>query len=56
MPESLTCAVCGHSVALDEDHHYVTDEMKRMRDRDEQDEFVLHDLCADAIFEGWYRP
>lgn len=56
MVESLTCAVCGHSVALDEDHRRVTDEKKRMRDRDEQDEYVLHLRCADAIFEGWSRP
>ncbi|MUV57209.1 hypothetical protein SAMN04487947_0422 [Halogeometricum rufum] len=56
MVDSLTCAVCGGSVPLDEDHHYVTDEKKRMHDRDEQDEFVLHDRCARATFEGWWSP
>jgi len=56
MVETLPCAVCGHRVSLDEDHRTVTDEKKRMRDRDEQDEYVLHDRCAEAVFEGWRTP
>lgn len=55
-PESLTCAVCGGSVALDEDHRVVRDEKKRTQDRNEQDEFILHDRCANAVFEGWWSP
>ncbi len=56
MPESLPCAVCGERVALDEDHRRVTDEKRRMRDRDEQDDYVLHDRCAEAVFGGWWSP
>jgi len=56
MRESLTCAVCGRSVALDQDHRKVTDEKKRTRDRDEQTDYVLHDRCATAVFEGWWSP
>lgn len=56
MVESLTCAVCGGSVPLDQDHTYVTVEKNRMHDRDEQDEFVLHGRCAHAAFEGWRSP
>ena len=56
MVESLPCAVCRRPVPLDEDHRQVTDEKKRMRDRDEQDEYVLHDDCARAVFEGWRTP
>ncbi len=56
MTETLTCGVCGERVSLDSDHHVVTDEITRMRDRDEQDEFVLHDRCATAVFEGWWSP
>lgn len=56
MVESLTCAVCGGSVPLDEDHRRVTDEKKRTRDRDEQDDYYLHDRCANAVFDGWRTP
>jgi predicted nucleic acid-binding Zn ribbon protein len=56
MPESLICAVCGHPVPLDQDHRVVTDEKKRMRDRNEQDDYVVHDRCANAIFDGWKTP
>lgn len=54
--ESVICAVCGQQVALDEDHRVVTDEAKRMRDRDKQEDYVLHLRCADAVFEGWCSP
>lgn len=56
MVESLACAICGGPVALDSDHRYVTVEKKRMRDRNEQDEYILHDLCARAVFDGWRTP
>ena len=54
--DSATCAVCGRSVPLDGDHAKVTVETVRMRDRNEMDDYVLHDLCALAVFEGWSTP
>lgn len=56
MVESLPCAICGYSVPLDEDHDYVTVEHKRMRDRDQQEEYILHTRCSRAVFEGYRTP
>lgn len=56
MVESLPCAICGHNVPLDMDHRVVRDEKKRTDDRDRQDDYVLHDRCADAVFDGWSTP
>jgi hypothetical protein len=54
--ESLPCAVCGFSVPLDEDHTRVQVDKKRMRDRDDRDDYVIHDSCARSVFEGWTSP
>ncbi len=56
MTESLTCAVCGFSVPLDEDHTVVKVHKKRTDDRDDRDDYVVHDRCARSFFEGWSRP
>jgi hypothetical protein len=54
--DSVTCAVCGGSVPLDQDHARVNVETVRTRDRNDVDDYVLHDLCALAVFEGWSSP
>lgn len=56
MTESLPCAVCGHSVPLDMDYVTVLATTKRIRDRDEQDDYVLHEECARSALEGWSTP
>jgi len=56
MTESLPCAVCGYPVPLDMDHRRVTDKKVSTRDRDDQDDYYLHERCADAVFDGWRTP
>jgi len=50
------CGVCGRSVAPDTDHVRVEVEKKRMDDRDDQDEYYLHQRCAMTVFGGWESP
>jgi len=56
MTDSLTCAVCGEYVPLDERHVHVTVETKDPRDRDGRDDYYLHARCAEAVTSGWREP
>jgi hypothetical protein len=51
-----TCAVCGRSVAPDTDHVVVEAETKRMRDRNEVDNYYLHERCAMNALGSWEKP
>lgn len=44
------------SVAPDDDHVEVTVEHKRIRDRDNVDEYFLHNRCALNVMGGWEKP
>jgi len=53
---SVLCAHCGESVAPDTDHVKVEVEKKRMRDRNETDEYYLHVECSWEVTEDWTEP
>lgn len=50
---TLICAVCGRNVEPDTAHAVVEVTHKRMRDRDELDEYYLHERCAQNVFGSW---
>jgi len=54
--ESLLCAVCGRSVALDTDHVEIEAETYWMDDRNDQREYVLHLECAMRTIDCWTDP
>lgn len=57
MIDSVTCGVCGVSVDPGGDHVRVEATRVRIRDRDELDEFVLHERCYDLVVSGgWTHP
>lgn len=51
-----TCAVCGQKVYPDTDHTVVNIEHKRIDDRNEPEEYYLHERCALNVFGGWESP
>lgn len=53
---SVTCAVCGRSVDPDSEYAEIEVLQKRRRDRDELDEFFMHERCAANVLGSWERP
>lgn len=54
--ESVTCAVCGNAIGLDEDHVDVKAEIVLTRDRNERDDYAVHPDCWRNVTEGWREP
>lgn len=52
----LYCAVCGRRFEPDEDHVWVSAEKRRMRDRNETEEYALHPDCWRYLTGGWIEP
>jgi len=50
------CAVCGRTVDPSSDHSKVDVETVRMDDRNEQDQYFLHEECAYRVLGGWEEP
>lgn len=53
---TYTCAVCGQHVYLDDDHVKVAVQHRRIDDRDDRDDYLLHVECARTTFDGWRVP
>lgn len=51
-----TCAVCGRSVDPSTDHAAVEVEHGRRDDRNDRDEYYLHDRCAYNVLGQWEEP
>jgi hypothetical protein len=54
--ESVYCAICGEKTPLDVDHVKLEAETKRMRDRNDLDEYVFCMDCAIQKFDEWTDP
>lgn len=50
------CAVCERGVDPSTDHVVLEAEWKHINDRDELDEYYLHDRCAMRVIGGWREP
>ncbi|WP_353635664.1 hypothetical protein ABSL23_17360 (plasmid) [Halobacterium sp. NMX12-1] len=55
---TLTCAnpACTDALHADSDHVRVEAEKKRMRDRDETQEYYFHPECWTAVSASWEKP
>jgi hypothetical protein len=53
---SVICAVCGRGMEPDTDHVEVEVTHKRLEDRDEIEEYSLHDRCAWNTIDSWEEP
>lgn len=51
-----TCAACGESVAPDMDHVHVVANRKRMRDRDDREDYYFHFECYQDVAAEWRTP
>ena len=50
------CAVCHRSVDPSVDHAVVELEYKHANDRNELQDYYLHERCARAVLGGWCKP
>lgn len=52
------CAICGATFDPAGDGEYVEIMVawKRSHDRDDVDEYVMHEWCASAVVAGWREP
>lgn len=50
------CAICREHVAPEESHVQIEAHHQRPRDRDERDDYLVHDDCWRSISEGWMKP
>lgn len=53
---TLYCAICGNRFEPDQDHVYLSAELKRIDDRNETDEYAFHPACWDRLSGGWMNP
>lgn len=53
---TLHCAICGNRFQPDTDHVWIKAEKKRIDDRDELDEYAMHQHCWRRLTEGWMQP
>ncbi|MDS0242721.1 MULTISPECIES: hypothetical protein [Haloferax] len=51
-----TCAVCRMEVDPSEDYVSVEAEYRFTADRNDVDDYYLHQRCAMSIFDGWGEP
>lgn len=50
------CAHCGESVAPDVDHVRVNAAWIHLEDRDDREDYYLHQECAFEVFDDWDQP
>lgn len=53
---TLYCAVCGGRFEPDDDHVWLPAEIRRINDRDDQEEYALHPDCWRELTEEWNDP
>lgn len=56
METTLHCAICGTRFEPDQDHVRIEAEHKRMDDRNDLDEYVMHPECWQRLTDGWMEP
>ena len=50
------CGVCRKPGYPDDDYTNVLVTHKNINDRDQQEDYFLHQQCARHIFDGWGEP
>jgi hypothetical protein len=53
---TLYCAICGEAFEPDTDHYWVDAELRRIDDRNGQEEYALHTACWERLTDGWMEP